>query len=182
MPSWKQFGRGVFAAAALTVLGAALSFAVFSVYPLTVGAILRAAGMPPAEWFGSDYVDTRGSFVIMTGELVCLGLILFAVGGRLRRRFGALSRSQAFSLTSPLAFILGYMALRAFVPGGLFPYEFHEGSLWTALVGWPILWHLVGLASREAGWLRSTGVVVAYSLALLALGLYRTYQIHPYLR
>jgi len=161
-----------------TGLGSSLGFTVFALYPLTLGSALQTIGVPPPEWFQSDHVDIRGAFVIMACEVCILGLLFFWVGRVAGRRWGALSRAQAFALTSPLALIGGYSLFRGFVPDLLFPYEFHQGSFWTALIGWPVFWYLARLGGKPSSWRRAAGVVVAYSLAMLALLLYRIYQLY----
>ncbi len=161
--------------AALVSCGAAISFLGFCVYPFAVGEPLRSIGIPPADWFGSDYVDPRGSAVAFSGEVFFLGLLYCGIG----RRFEPLTRLQAFSMTSPFSLLLGYVGLRFFRPDHL-AFEYDQAAFWTVLVGWPILWHLAVLGARQASWRRATCIAVAYSLSLFSLVIVQAYRVYAF--
>ena len=149
-------------------------------YLAIVGEALRLAGVPPAGWFGSDYVDPRGAAVSFSAELVFIGLAYFAVGRTLSQRLGDdLTRLEAFWLSNPLSTAIGVLASRSLMIN-FTRFEFTSGALFLLFLGWPVFWHLTILGARNNGWKRAIAIGFAYSVSLLVAAIVQAYRVYTF--
>jgi hypothetical protein len=164
---------------ALAGTGALLSFVGFTSYIVLAGIPLKAIGVPPANWFGSDYTDPRGALVSGTLELFVMGLATFAVARVLQRRFRFASRLDAFWLCNPMSTAVGILVGRHLVLNA-FPFELTAPAGFLLLISWLVAWWVAVLGFREATWVRAISVVAACSVAVFGVGMVRVYQVYGF--
>ena len=159
--------------------GSVLCFVGLTVYAVVVGEALRLLGIPPAGWFGSDYVDPRGAVVSFCGQLCTLGSLYFGVGRAVSLRVRASKWLEGFWLCNPVSTVVGLAAARAMLDAYV-PNEYTSAAIWFALVGWPILWHVTSVGLRQATWKRGLTTVLAYCLTLLTLLIVQVHRVYMF--
>jgi hypothetical protein len=162
----------------LISLGVLVSFVAMVSYIVFAATPLRFLGVPPPDWFGSDYTDPRGAFVSGGFELFVLGVISFFTAVVLNRRFAFSSRLDAFWLCNPVSAAFGLVAVHQLfrnVPEFIAP-EFTAPVVYLLLVAWPVGWHLAVIGFRRASPAKAVVLSAAYAVAFGAFGLFRVHR------
>jgi hypothetical protein len=141
---------------------------------LALAVALKRLGVPPASWFGSDYIDPRCSAVAGGSALFSLAVFSFGAGAFANKHLGPVGPAGAFWLCNPISTSAALILARQ-VMMNLVPYEFIQPLLYLIVVGWFVGWHLSLIGSRSQKPFRGTLVAALYTVGFSILGLVHSY-------
>jgi hypothetical protein len=102
---------------------------------LALAIALKGLGVPPASWFGSDYVDPRCSVAAGGAALFSLAVFSFGAGAFANKHLGPVGPASLFWLSNPISTSAAAILVRRLMMNRL-PYEFIQPLLFLIVPGW----------------------------------------------